>query len=312
MDIEDFAARQSGVVSRQQALAAGLTPAAITWRLASRRWTSLGSGLYLTHTGDVSWEARAAAAVLGRSGPAALAYRSAAHHYGLVPMPDRIELLVPWGATTGSGRQVRVRSTSRFEERVVETPFPPRTTVEHTVLDLTYTMGAAAAIGLAAKAAQRGLTTAEALAEALRGRHRHRGRLLFEAAFGDIKHGAESLLEIRYVQRVERPHRLPTSVLQAPGGTPQGRLRRDFSFAEWKVIIEVDGRLGHEGDGMQRDRRRDRAAAVDGWVTLRYMWWEIIDDPCAVAAEIAQVLRGRGWTGTLTPCCEVCVAVRAA
>lgn len=312
MDIAQFAARQSGVVSRQQALTSGLTPAAVNWRVASRRWTPLGDGLYLTHTGELTWEARAATAVLRRDGPAALSHRSAAYLHGLAPMPERIELLVPWGATTGSGGQVRVRSTSRFDERVAETPFPPRTTVEQTVLDLTYTMGAAAAIGLAAKAAQQGLTTSERLAEALRGRHRHRGRMLFEAAFGDIKEGAESLLEIRYVQRVERPHRLPTSVMQVPVHTPLGRLRRDFTFRDWKVILEVDGRLGHEGDGMQLDRRRDRAAAVDGWVTLRYTWWEIMDDPCAVAAEIAQVLRARGWTGTLTPCCEVCVAVRAA
>jgi hypothetical protein len=60
------------------------------------------------------------------------------------------------------------------------------------------------------------------------------------------------------------------------------------------VIVELDGRVGHVEDGASRNRRRDNISTVLGRVTLRYGWVDTVHDSCGTAAEVAQVLRGRG------------------
>jgi len=58
-----------------------------------------------------------------------------------------------------------------------------------------------------------------------------------------------------------------------------------------------------------RDRKRDYAHAVVGWLTLRFGWFEVVRRPCAVAADIGAVLCARGWTGLLRSCPN-CAEVR--
>jgi hypothetical protein len=61
---EELAARQHGVVSREQALAAGLTKRAIHTRVASGRWDRLHRGVYRALPLPASWHQRLMAAVL--------------------------------------------------------------------------------------------------------------------------------------------------------------------------------------------------------------------------------------------------------
>lgn len=44
---------------------------------------------------------------------------------------------------------------------------------------------------------------------------------------------------------------------------------------DYGLLIELDGRIGHTGDGRFRDMRRDNAAATDGLATLRYGWHDV-------------------------------------
>jgi hypothetical protein len=55
---------QDGVISRRQALAAGLQPHAIARLLRRREWAQVHPGVYVDHTGPLSWRQRAWAAVL--------------------------------------------------------------------------------------------------------------------------------------------------------------------------------------------------------------------------------------------------------
>jgi hypothetical protein len=66
---------------------------------------------------------------------------------------------------------------------------------------------------------------------------------------------------------------------------------------------------GHQGEGRFRDRRRDNRAAVDGVWTLRYGFAETFGSPCEVAAEVALVLRDRGWTGFPRLCGPACLLI---
>src|SRR3954451_22796200 len=66
---QEVAARQSGVISRQQALAGGLTEDAWDWKVG-RDWTAIGQGVAVTHSGIPTERERRWAAVL-HGGPGA-------------------------------------------------------------------------------------------------------------------------------------------------------------------------------------------------------------------------------------------------
>jgi hypothetical protein len=90
-------AGQSGLLTRAQARAAGLTERAIDWRLGSGRWSVIHPGVYLTAPGRDDWEMRAVAALLHAGTGAVLSGRSAGHVWGLVRAePAAIEVSVPW------------------------------------------------------------------------------------------------------------------------------------------------------------------------------------------------------------------------
>ena len=57
--------------------------------------------------------------------------------------------------------------------------------------------------------------------------------------------------------------------------------------------------------------RRDNANLAQGVRTLRYGWPDVTEFRCRTAAEIAEVLRRQGWTGTLRRCGPACTALRA-
>jgi len=309
VELAQVALSQGGLVTTAQCLAAGMTHHAVEWRLTSGRWQRLRRGVYLTHSGPADWVARAGAAVLASGAGAVLSHASAARLFGLVGEdPATLDVTVPSRNRARGVPGVRVH---RVQDRSVRRrPWPPRTSVEDTILDLGRTVTLDEVTALAARACARRLTAPSRLADALRERHRYPARALLRLALGDIDEGAESLLEVRYIRGVEQRHALPKATRQARFAG-SGRGRRDFELGAYRVIVEVDGRLWHEGRFLS-DRQRDRRSTVRGWGTLRYTWAEVVGDPCAVAREIAAVLRGRGWTGTARPCSPRCRATLVA
>jgi hypothetical protein len=122
---------------------------------------------------------------------------------------------------------------------------------------------------------------------------------------GDVGTGAHSALELRYLRQVERPHGLPT-------GRRQNRSDalhvRDVVYEQFGLVVELDGRLGHEGMGRFRDMNRDNLATVSGELTLRYGHIDVTGSPCSVAEQVGAVLFARGWTEGAQRC-RHCAAV---
>src|SRR5437879_1806208 len=87
-------------------------------------------------------------------------------------------------------------------------------------------------------------------------------------------------------------------IRRGPGGR---RGRRDRVYEPFGLVIELDGRLAHQPEERWRDKTRDNAAAADGKQTLRYGWSQVKWAPCETAAEVARVLRRRGWGGQPRP-----------
>jgi hypothetical protein len=59
-----IAARQLGLITRRQALDAGITPGEIRWRAATGRWNVIRFGVFAVAGAPPSWEQRVLAAVL--------------------------------------------------------------------------------------------------------------------------------------------------------------------------------------------------------------------------------------------------------
>ncbi len=201
----------------------------------------------------------------------------------------------------------------RISEMVLGHSSPPRTKIEETVLDLTQTAATFDDVcGWVTRAFARDLTDETRLRTAMgmRAKLRWRGDLdeLIAAAVG----GDHSVLEYRYDRDVERAHGLPEAKRQVPFTGPGGRSgRRDRVYEEYRVVVELDGRLAHPDDSAWKDKARDNAAAVDGMQTLRYSWTQVRRAPCQVATEVATVLRLQGWPGRPRACSPGCPAPRA-
>ncbi len=295
------AAGQAGLVTRAQVLEAGLGVEGLRWALTSRRWVALHPGVYLTTPGRDDWEVRAVAALLFVGRPAALAGPSAALAWGLERRePKSVHVIVPAGRRASIRQGLEVTRSRRFDERTDDLAWPHRTTVEHTVLDLGMRSPLDRVLALAARACQQRLTDEPRLAVALAGRPDQTHRALLRECLTDVADGAESAAEVRYIRDVERAHGLPTALRQQHIGS--GR-RCDNLYETEQVVLEVDGRIGHEGWGARvRDGIRDRGSARQGRVTVRVFWTDVAVTPCELAAEVGDLLRGRGWPGLLRPC----------
>jgi hypothetical protein len=236
---------QHGVLTTEHAVLGGLTSAAVRWQVASGRWQSLGRGLYLVHTGELDWHASASAAVLRAGRSALLTGTSAAYLHGLLErpptrvtlaiLPERRVVPLPWMDLQ--------RRSPMPETRRLGLPVLP---AAWTALDLGHRAGLSwrDAVAECARAVQRRRCTSAQLRAALAewGRHRHHRAL--EIALTAAESGAESVLEISYLQRVQQRHRLPSVEVQRSEGTPHGVVRRDFRYQAYGVDVEVDGALG--------------------------------------------------------------------
>lgn len=62
----------------------------------------------------------------------------------------------------------------------------------------------------------------------------------------------------------------------------------DFANPQLKIAIEVDGRAFHsDRHSFERDRARQNMLVIEGWVVLRFTWERIVNDPEGVLAEVA-------------------------
>jgi very-short-patch-repair endonuclease len=299
---------QHGVLARWQAQEVGLDWSMIRSQLDSGRWIPLQRGVYATFTGEPNWEAVCWAAVL-RAGPeAVLSHQTAAELDRLTSARSPvIHVSVPLSKHLSSIPGVRLHRSVRLADARHPSRTPPRTRIEETVLDLTQTVKTIdGAFGWLCQACGSRLTTPQLLVTALQKRPKVRWRGILVGALDDIGDGAHSVLEIRYVRDVERPHGLPRARRQARVTRRSGRIYLDNLVERYRTCIELDGKAAHPVAERWRDIARDNVSAVDGMITLRYGWSDVAQHPCQTAAQIAAALHRRGWPGQPTPCGPLC------
>jgi hypothetical protein len=302
--VESIVAAQAGVLTRAQALAAGLSPAALDARVSAGRWQRVHRGVLATFSGPLPRTARLWAAVLSAGRGAVLSHETAAELYGLVePRGSEVHVSVPAGRRVVAPAGVVVHRSGHADRSRHPALQPPRTRVEETVLDLVHASPTVdRAIAWLSRAVGARLTTPARLRAAVERRYRLRWYRHVLAALDDITAGCHSVLEVRYLRLVERAHGLPRGARQFR----RGAWYDDVRYPGFGVCVELDGRLAHRPDERFRDHRRDNAAVVAGARVLRYGYADVTGRPCAVAAEVGAVLGANGWHGTPRPCGAGC------
>ncbi|SOC56893.1 hypothetical protein [Ornithinimicrobium cerasi] len=306
------------VVTRQRALADGLTPAAVRHLLATGRWQRLFPGVYLTHSGSPTWRERLLAATLARGDGAVASLECALALWHLSDRQPQILTLAEPAGMHRTGRLPGVRVRRRRRLTTARRYGIPVTGAAQTVLDVLALPGRTPEddLALITRAVSRRRLTVAELREELTHHPRHPRRDLLGEVLDAAAQGLGSVAEVRYVDRVERPHGLPRMERQVhmdgPDAVADGRSRvLDFRDRERGIGLEIDGDLWHRERQLQ-DRGRDREVAGRGEVTLRAGWVEVVDRPCELAVDVALAQLARGWTGRPVSCGPRCAVGRDA
>jgi hypothetical protein len=301
---------QCGIVSRAQALAAGLTDDQIGFRVRSGRWRRVLNGTYATFTGKLSYCAYLWAVVLHFGRGAVLSHETAAEINGMTARdakpPSLIHVSIPHGRRVAPVQGVRIHRSAR-DRPIPSVEYPAHTNVEDTLLDIIDAADNFDDVcGWVTRAFQRRLTNEAVLRAYMRRRRMLRWRAEMDELITAAVAGDESVLEFRYTRDVERAHGLPQASRQVRFTSKDGKKgRRDREYEPYGVIVEMDGKAAH-AERLAKDRKRDNAATADGKPTLRYGWQDVRHDNCATAAEVARTLQGNGWEGTPRPCSASC------
>ena len=306
-------ARQAGVVSRQQALAAGLARHDFARLLRRRELTALHPGVYVDHTGAPTFLQRCWAAVL-LFWPAALADETAMR-VGEGPGSRRpetpVHLVVARERRLEPPADIKVLRRAGLDEVVQWHLGPPRLRYDEAAIDVA--AGAAddfAALESLSRAIQTRRTTAERMLVSARGRTRLTRRAWIESVLADIAAGTCSVLEHGYLHRVERAHGLDGAQRQVVDNLGAGSVYRDVVYG-CGLVVELDGRLFHDTTHQRdKDFDRDLDAASAGARTVRISYGQVFDRPCWTALRVARVLALHGWRGRPVGCDDDQCALR--
>ncbi len=291
------AAAQHGLITDDQAVAAGLSRKMICARVRSGLWIVVHLGVYRMAPAPRTWEQHAMAACLWAGPDAVVSHRSAAHLWrldGFGP-PGRIEVTVPrpnrrWGAP------VTVHQTKAWDLIGRTTRFGvPVTGIARTILDVCAGSMRDVVPPLRAldESRRRGLVTWPELWETL------------------VRHACRGRNGIRMFRRIlaTRHRRTPPGgefarlflLLLEEAGLPEPECEHpivadghkyfvDLAFVAVKVAIELDGR-GHDSEkSLEEDPARENRIKLEGWLVLRYTWKRFINEPLAIVAEIRAAL----------------------
>jgi very-short-patch-repair endonuclease len=280
MQVEMMLRQQHGVISRDQARAAGMSGARIDRQLVSGRWLRVHPRVYLAADRDLTDEARLVAAARWAGEPSSVSGVAAAWWLGLWPAPPTVELTVPLSRCLRPPPGVRVRRRNLSACDRVGVRGLCLTAVPLTVLEAAVNLGERGG-ELLDRALQRRVRL-DALRQA---HHRNLSRRGSTAA--------GRLLAAASDRAASTAERAMITLLRSAGIAGwhlhyrDSGYELDFAFPARRVAIEVDGWAWHSDAGtFRRDRRRQNAVVLAGWTVLRFTWHDLTHSPDQVIAEI--------------------------
>jgi hypothetical protein len=287
---------QLDLITRQQALAAGLTSHALAHRLGpGRSWHKLLPGVYLARTGTPTTLQLEMAALLyaGKSslvtGPAALR----CHHLGNTE-PELIDVLVPATRQRHDAGFVRLRRTTRMPERIWQRGpiryVPPARAVADTVRPLTSLRDVRAIVASAVQ--RRACQVRDLAAELTEGPNT--GSALFRIALQDVAAGIRSTTEADLKDLLAKG-KIPLPLFNPSLYDGNGAFIAipDGWWPELGIALEVDSVEWHlspqdHADTLARGRRMARYQII----VLRFTPRQLRETPREVIRDIKAALDG--------------------
>jgi very-short-patch-repair endonuclease len=272
-----LARRQHGVVSRAQLVALGYSAAAIRHRRDEGRLHPKWRGVYAVGRPELTREGIWMAAALTCNGVVSDSAGAALWQIGRDT--GRIEVTVPPGRRSHRpGIIVHRRHVETTTLRGI-----PVTSLVQTFIDISKTLTDDELEEAINEANKRGLTSPEALRNALdgkRGAGRLR-RLLDRRAF---------VLADSALERLFRPLARKAGLPQPLSRARVNGFRVDFYWPALGLVVETDGFGYHSTPAQQAtDRRRDQAHTVAGLTPLRFTHAQVAYEPDHVRATLAAV-----------------------
>lgn len=294
-----LAQRQHGVLLRTQILAMGESDDWLRARLRSGWLRVYARGVYLLAGSPISHRTRASAATLAIPGSVVSHELAAVLHAFPVITTARPTVTVPPGRGHAS-RLARMHEYDGITEHdIVHLDGIPMTSVALTLFHLSATQP----VGIVDSILEDLIRMRRVRIQELHALHDYWTRLgrprrkvmtklLLTRGPGYVV--TDSELERAFLALVARfglP--TPTPQFEAPWLAAVGG-RVDAAFVTQRLIVETDGRKWHtRQQELDRDRARDRSAAANGYLVLRYGYEEVVYRPAAVAAELCEVLGAR-------------------
>jgi hypothetical protein len=290
--LRQLLSRQLDVITRRQALAAGVTASSLRHRLGNS-WQSLIPGVYLAATGTPTIIQQQMAAMLhaGRgsviTGPAALQ-----QHRIRGPAADLIDVLIPASRRRQDAAFVRLHRTTRMPKRIwrfgpLHYALPARA-VADAVRDLSSLRDVRAMV---ADAVQRGACAIPDLSAEL-DHGPSVGSKLFREALADVADGIRSAAEGDLKDLLAKS-RLPAPLFNASiyDGDDTFIARPDAWWPERGVAVEIDSHEWHlSPHDHTRTLERQRRMAKRGILVLPFTPREIRTQPADVINTIRHAL----------------------
>lgn len=300
-DVEACLFVQRGVISRRQALDAGMTPGQVRSKLDSRQWVFLEEGVYRERFADRLYTERVLAQTLRTGGVAS--HRCAARLLGIDRHPrfEGIEVVTTARFVSSQGVAFHEIREPYFDVVYAERGIP--------VTSIPWTLAMLGAVAPRDEvewgvdwAVRKRWASWQSLDEFVR-KHSRRGRpgLSTLREVLDLRGPAftatDSILETMYLQLV-RGAGLPAPVQQLPiHDRNRVALRADFAYPEHKVIIETLGRGPHDPRTAAFDDDRARVNTIKrlmpGWTVLEFTWNHVTRKRAWVIATTRHFLRVR-------------------
>jgi very-short-patch-repair endonuclease len=290
--IATLATRQEGVVGHAQLMAIGLTRHEIGDRIRAKRLHRLHRGVYAVGHRRLTRAGRYMAAVLAAGEGAVLSHRAAAGLWELrTPREGRIEVIAP--CHRRGDRDLQIRQCALAPDEVTTRQGIPVTTPARTIIDLASCVPKHLSQSELERAIRQAvylrLTSTALLVDAV---ERHAGRRGMKKLRQALVHLGEapgitrSTLEQRFL-RFLRKHNLPIPELNVEMEVFGRQIEADCVWRQQRVIVELDGRDGHDSTpAFESDRARDSAVQAARWRVVRVTSARMRTDGDRLATEL--------------------------
>jgi len=282
--VADIMARQDGVLSRHQALNAGMTQGQLRHRLVSGRWSVIHPSVYRSAEHPFTAATRVRAAGLWAGPNALLSGIAAAWWWGLpTTAPADVEIVIPR----------REHRRSRPGTRIVRRPVPnedrawvraaPVTSLALSVIVASVQLGADGPAIM-----DRALQTKLTMSSLRASYYRNIGIAGSQAAGHLIRAAAD--------KTAAASERMFLGLLKSAGirgwrvnhhWDESDERTIDVAFVAERLAIEIDGWAWHSSpDRFQRDRTKQNDLSRLGWTVLKFTWLDLMGRPEDVVRRV--------------------------